>query len=84
MKAPELSDFKPSNELSKAYAEYEKDINTHPEYTVVDKQNKAKAFQVNAAKLNYSDSVKDIYNEGGNTDLQDPDERKANQSRRPR
>jgi hypothetical protein len=30
-----LSEYKPSNALAKAYAEYEKDLNTHPEYTEV-------------------------------------------------
>ena len=64
-----LSEFKPSNELSKAYAEYEKDINSHPEYTAVDKRNKAKAFQSYAYKLNYSNDQRDIYNEGSSADL---------------
>jgi hypothetical protein len=64
-----LGEYKPSNELSKAYAEYEKDINTHPEYTEVDKRNKAKAFQTNAYKLNYSVNQRDIYSEGGSEDL---------------
>ena len=64
-----LSELKPSNKLAKAYAEYEKDIAAHPEYTTVDKRNKAKAFQVNAYKLNYSDSQRDIFTEGGSSDL---------------
>lgn len=64
-----LEEFKPSNELSKAYAEYEKDINSHPEYTKVDKQNKAKEFQKFAYKLNFSQNSRDIYTEGGSADL---------------
>lgn len=64
-----LDEFKPSNALSKAYAEYENDINTHPEYTEVDKRNKAKAFQKFAYQLNYSTPQKDIYNEGPSSDL---------------
>lgn len=68
-RAPGLSEFKASNALSKAYSEYEKDINNHPEYTEVDKRNKAKAFQVFSAKLNYNDMVKDLYSEGGSSDV---------------
>jgi len=67
-RASGLSEFKPSNELSKMYAEYEKDINTHPEYTALDRLNKAKAFQNKAYKLNYSESQRDLYNEGGSAD----------------
>lgn len=64
-----LSEFKPSNEVSKAYAEYEKDLNTHPEYTEIDKRNKAKAFQTYVYKQNYSDNQRDIFAEGGSADL---------------
>lgn len=68
-KSAGLDDFKPSNELSKMYAEFENDINSHPEYTQVDLRNKAKAFQIKAAGLNYGQNVTDIYNEGGSSDL---------------
>ena len=64
-----LSEFKPSNEISKAYSEYEKDLNDHPEYTEVDKRNKAKAFQTYVYKQNYSDDQRDIFAEGGSADL---------------
>ncbi|UOF78006.1 hypothetical protein [Caudoviricetes sp.] len=64
-----LSEFKPSNELSKAYAEYEKDILSHPEYTEVDKRNKAREFQKFAYRLNYSQDQRDIYTEGSSSDL---------------
>ena len=64
-----LSEFKPSNEISKAYAEYEDDLNSHPEYTEVDKRNKAKSFQSFAYKLNYSTDQRDVYNEGSSSDL---------------
>ena len=64
-----LSEFKPSNEVAKAYSEYEKDLNTHPEYTEVDKRNKAKAFQTYVYKQNYSDDQRDIFAEGGSSDL---------------
>lgn len=56
-----LSEFKPSNELTKAYAEYEKDINSHPEYTEIDLRKKAREFQKYAYKLNYSNDQRDIY-----------------------
>jgi uncharacterized membrane protein len=64
---PGLS-VKPSNELSKKYAEYEKDLNTHPDYTAVDLRNKAKAFQIDAFKTNYNNNVRDLYAEGGSSD----------------
>ena len=64
-----LPEYKPSNKLSKAYAEYEKDLLEHPEYTAIDKQNKARAFQTKAYKYNYSEDQRDIYNEGGSSDL---------------
>lgn len=64
-----LSEFKPSNEISKAYAEFEKDMNDHPEYTEVDKRNKAKAFQTHVYKQNYSEDQRDIFAEGGSADL---------------
>lgn len=64
-----LTPFQPSNKLSKAYAEYEKDINTHPEYTELDKRNKAKAFYAFTAKSQRPDHVQNIYKEGGSTDL---------------
>lgn len=64
-----ISELKPSNALTKAYAEYEKDIAGHPEYSAVDLRNKAKEFQTKAYKLNYSDDQRDIYNEGGSGDL---------------
>jgi hypothetical protein len=63
-----LSEFKPSNQLSKLYAEYEKDLNTHPEYTEIDKRNKAKAFQISAAKTGLSANQSDLLNEGGSND----------------
>lgn len=69
-RASGLAEFKPSNRLSKLYYEYEKDINSHPEYTDIDRQNKAKAFQVGAAKLAYSTDQQDIYSEGGSDDLE--------------
>lgn len=56
-----LSEFKPSNELTKAYAEYEKDINSHPEYTEFDLRKKAREFQKFAYKLNYSTDQRDLY-----------------------
>lgn len=64
-----LSEFKPSNAVAKAYAEYEDDLNSHPEYTEVDKRNKAKAFQTFTYKLNYSTDQRDIYNEGSSSDV---------------
>jgi len=64
-----LPEYKPSNYLSKEYAEYEKDLLEHPEYTNIDKQNKAKAFQAKAYKYNYSEDQRDIFNEGGSSDL---------------
>lgn len=64
-----LDEYKPSNELAKAYAEYDKDISTHPEYTQVDLRNKAKAFQNFAYKLNFTQDQRDIYAEGGSADL---------------
>jgi hypothetical protein len=66
---PGLSEFKPSNKLTKAYAEFEQDMNTHPEYTEVDKRNKTKAFQTFAYKQNYNNVQQDIYAEGGSDDL---------------
>lgn len=68
-KSAGLDDFKPSNQLSKMYADYENDINTHPDYTEIDLRNKAKAFQIKAAQLNYNQNVQDIYAEGGSSDL---------------
>lgn len=64
-----LDEFKPSNRLSQLYSDYESDIQSHPEYTKVDKQNKAKEFQSKAFRLNYSTNQQDIYNEGGSSDL---------------
>ena len=64
-----LSEFKPSNAVAKAYAEYEDDINSHPEYTEIDKRNKAKEFQKFTYKLNYSTDQKDLYNEGSSSDV---------------
>ena len=64
-----LPEYKPSNYLSKEYAEYEKDLLEHPEYTAIDKQNKARAFQAKAYKYNYSEDQRDIFNEGGSSDL---------------
>jgi len=64
-----LPEYKPSNYLSKEYAEYEKDLLEHPEYTNIDKQNKARAFQSKAYKYNYSEDQRDIFNEGGSSDL---------------
>lgn len=63
-----LREYKPSNELSKAYSEFEKDMNSH-EYNEVDKRNKTREFQKFAYKLNFSDKVKDVYNEGGSADV---------------
>lgn len=68
-RAAGLSEYKPSNAISKAYAEYEKDLNTHPEYTNIDKRNKAKSFQTTVYKLNYSENQRDIYSEGPSDDL---------------
>lgn len=68
-----LSEFKPSNALSKLYADYEADINQHSTgtdaYSPVDLRNKAKAFQEAATKLNYNSNTNDIFNEGGSNDL---------------
>lgn len=60
-RASGLSEYKPSNALAKAYAEYEKDIQGHPDYTEVDKRQKAKEFQKFAYKLNYTNTQRDIY-----------------------
>jgi hypothetical protein len=68
-RAEGLSEYKPSNKLLKAYAEYEKDIADHPEYTATDKLNKAKAFQTHSYRLNYSTDQNDIYTEGPSKDL---------------
>lgn len=64
-----LSEFKPSNAVAKAYAEYEADLNAHPDYSAVTLRNKAEAFQKYAYKLNYNQTQNDIYNEGSSTDL---------------
>jgi hypothetical protein len=64
-----LSEFKPSNAVAKAYAEYEADLNAHPDYSAVVKRNKAEEFQKFAYKLNYSQPQRDIYSEGSSTDL---------------
>jgi hypothetical protein len=57
-----LDEIKPSNELSKLYSEFDKDMSTHPEYTEVDKRNKAKKFQADAYKLNFNtDHLADLY-----------------------
>lgn len=64
-----LDEIKPSNELSKLYSEFDKDMSTHPEYTEVDKRNKAKKFQADAYKLNFNTDQRDIYAEGGSADL---------------
>lgn len=64
-----LSEFKPSNAVAKAYAEYEADVNSHPEYTEIDKRNKAKAFQTFTYKLNYSTDQRDLYGEGSSSDV---------------
>lgn len=69
MRAEGLEEFKPSNALSKAYAEYEKDLTEHPEYSALDKHNKAKAFQAKAYKLNYKEDQRAIYKEGSSSDL---------------
>lgn len=68
-RADGLSEFKPSNKLAKLYADYEKDVNSHADYTDIDKRNKAKAFQLDARKLNESNQVNDIFSEGGSKDL---------------
>lgn len=65
-----LDEFKPSNQVAKLYSDYEKDIVSHPEYTAIDKQNKAKAFQVSAEKANYTTQQSDLYTEGGSDDTQ--------------
>jgi len=64
-----LPAFKPSNKLAQLYAKYEDNINSHPEYTAIDKRNKAKSFQIAATKLNYNQNVQDIFSEGGSSDL---------------
>jgi hypothetical protein len=61
MRSEGLSEFKPSNALTKAYSEYEKDINTHPEYDEIELRRKAKEFQKFAYKQNYSDKQQHIY-----------------------
>lgn len=67
-RAEGLTEFKPSNELAKLYADYENDINSN-QYSEVDLRNKAKEFQTKAYKLNYSTDQRDIYAEGGSSDL---------------
>lgn len=64
-----LSEFKPSNALAKLYADYEKSLNTNDNLTEIDKRNKAKEFQVAAAKLNLNANQNDIFAEGGSSDL---------------
>lgn len=66
---PGLEKIKASNKLLKVYAEFENDIQNHPEYTPVDLQNKKKSFQIDAYKTNYSTDQLDIYSEGGSSDL---------------
>lgn len=63
-----LSEFKPSNELAKAYAEFEKRINTNG-YSAIEKRDQAKEFQKYAYKLNYSEDQRDVYTEGSSSDL---------------
>ncbi len=64
-----VPDFPASNKLTKLYADYEHDINTHPDYTVIDKNNKAKAFFASATKQTYTQDAQDAYNEGSSNDL---------------
>jgi LPS O-antigen subunit length determinant protein (WzzB/FepE family) len=45
------------------------DLGSHPDYTEVDKRNKAKAFQTYAYKLNYNQNQRDIFNEGSSSDV---------------
>lgn len=73
---PGLNAFTPSNKLAQLYSAYENDVNTHngsdptkQQYSALDLQNKSKAFNVAAAKLNYNSDVNDIYTEGGSVDL---------------
>lgn len=68
-KSAGLPDFKPSNQLSQLYANYEKDIGTNPDYTAIDVRQKARAFQSKATQLNYSENVQDLYNAGGSADV---------------
>lgn len=63
-----LPEFKSSNKLAKLYADYEVDMNTK-DYTEIDKQNRARKFQLEAMKLNYTQDQSDIYTEGGSADL---------------
>jgi hypothetical protein len=68
-RAEGLSEIKPSNKLSQLYADYEKDLNTHPDYTDIDKRNKVKEFQIKAYKTSYSAKQNDIFAEGGSADI---------------
>lgn len=63
-----LPEFTASNALAKAYAEFEKDINTHPEYSATDLRHKTKEFQKFALKLNYSESIRDLYQNASKTE----------------
>jgi hypothetical protein len=64
-----LTKFNASNRVAKAYADYEKDINTHPDYSEIDKRNKAKSLYSFIAKDQRPAHVQDIYKEGGSNDL---------------
>ena len=72
-KAPALQPFQPSNSLSKLYANYENDINSHSTgpnaYTPLDLRQKAESFQKAAAMLNLSKMAQDIYQSGGSQDV---------------
>ncbi|MCB1711284.1 MAG: hypothetical protein KDH96_02025 [Candidatus Riesia sp.] len=63
-----LDEYKPSNQLAKLYADYEKDVNTK-DYSELDKRDRAIKFQKDAYKLNFSKDVQDAYQEGSSSDL---------------
>lgn len=63
-----LKEFKPSNALAKLYADHQKDLQTSTDLSELDKVNKEKKFQSDAAKLNYSTGVRDLYTEGASDD----------------
>lgn len=66
---PKELQFKSTNQLAKDFADYQKKVNTNPQYNDLEKRNLWKSFLAKAAKNQYSENVKSIFNEGGSNDL---------------
>lgn len=63
-----LQQLKPTNQLAKDYADFEKDMNTH-NYSDIEKRNKTKSFYSSVYKGQQPQHIQDIYKEGGSEDL---------------